>query len=155
MRERDANSETFILFQIGDTSYALPSRNVQQMEMIEHITPVPNAASYIEGVVFTRGQVIPALSLRTRFGFERVPHTPRTRLIVTAFEGRIIGLIADSAREFVSIPTDAIKPPPQGVSGLSGNYLKGVVTIDDRIILVVDLAELINTAKTEAGAARS
>jgi purine-binding chemotaxis protein CheW len=153
MKKADPNSETFILFQIAGTSYALPSRNVQQMEMIENITPVPNAAPCVEGVVFSRGQVIPAVNLRSRFGFERAAHTPRSRLIVTSLNGRIIGLIADSAREFISIPADAIQPPPEGVSGLSGNYLKGVATIDDRVILVVDLNELINANETQTAGA--
>jgi purine-binding chemotaxis protein CheW len=149
MKQHDHNAENFILFQIADTSYAVPSVNVLQMEMIENITPVPNAAPYVEGVVFTRGQVIPAVSLRTRFGFERVPHTPRSRLIVTACGGRVVGLIADSAREFVSIPIDAVKPPPNGLSGVSGNYLRGIVTIDDRIILIVNIAELIDAVETQ------
>jgi purine-binding chemotaxis protein CheW len=148
MKQENRNSETFILFQIADASYALPSRNVQQMEMIDNITPVPNAAPSVEGVVFSRGQVIPAVNLRSRFGFERAEHTPRSRLIVTNLNGRTVGLIADSAREFISVPVDAIQPPPEGVSGLSGNYLKGVVTIDDRVILVVDLDQLINAGET-------
>ena len=150
MKEQDRNSETFILFQIADTFYGLPSRNVQQMEMIENITPVPNAAAFVEGVVFTRGQVIPAVNLRTRFGFERIPHTPRSRLIVTNHNGRVVGLIADSAREFLSIGPDAIQPPPQGITGLSGNYLKGVATIAGRVILIVDLNELINAGEAAA-----
>ena len=152
MKQHGQNSENFILFQVADTSYALPSVNVLQMEMIEHITPVPNAAPCVEGVVFTRGQVIPAVSLRVRFGFEKAPHTPRSRLIVTALGGRVVGLIADAAREFISIPADAIQPPPDGLSGISGNYLRGIVTIDDRIILIVNVADLINAVETETNA---
>jgi purine-binding chemotaxis protein CheW len=144
MKDQDRNAETFVLFHVADTSYGLPSRNVQQMEMIEHITPVPNAAPFVEGVVFTRGQVIPAVSLRARFGLDKASHTPRSRLIVTNHDGRIVGLIADSAREFISIPADAIKPPPEGLSGLSGKYLKGVATIGERVVLIVDLNELVN-----------
>ncbi|HEY2383179.1 MAG TPA: chemotaxis protein CheW [Terriglobia bacterium] len=155
MKETDRNSEKFILFQLGETTYALPARHVQQMEMIEDITPVPNAPPHVDGVVFTRGQVIPAINLRARFGFERVAHTPRSRLIVAALNGRVIGLVADSAREFMSIPLEDIQPPPDGVSGLSGNYLRGVVTLDNRIILIVDLNELIGSAETRAGAART
>lgn len=155
MNDTNQISEKFILFQLGETSYALPARNVQQMEMIENITPVPNAPPHVEGVVFTRGQVIPAISLRARFGFERIPYTPKSRLIVTSLDGRVVGLIADSAREFMSIPLEDIKPTPAGVSGLSGNYLRGVVTLDNRIILIVDLNELIGAAETRTVATRS
>jgi purine-binding chemotaxis protein CheW len=150
MREQDRNKDTFILFQVAETFYGLPSKDVQQMEMIENITPVPNAAAALEGVVFTRGQVIPAVNLRARFGFEKVAHTPRSRLIVTNHNGRIVGLIADSAREFISIPMEEIQPPPEGVSGLSGNYLKGIATVAGRVILIVGLDELINLDETSA-----
>src|SRR5205823_3398220 len=78
MKEQERHSESFILFQVAETFYGLPSRNVQQMEMVENITPVPNAAPFVEGVVFTRGQVIPAVNLRVRFGFEKAPHTSRS-----------------------------------------------------------------------------
>src|SRR5207245_8361582 len=93
MNQQNANAETYILFEIAGTTYGVSSRSVQQMEMVEHITPLPNAPAFIEGVVFTRGQVIPAVNLRTRFGFEKAPHTTRTRLIVTNHNGRGVGLV--------------------------------------------------------------
>lgn len=147
MKEQQHTSENFILFQVAGASYALPSRYVQQMEMIENVTPVPNAAPAVEGVAFTRGQVIPVVNLRTRFGFEKAVHTPRSRLIVTNHAGRVVGLIADSAREFLSLPDDAIQAPPEGLSQLSGNYLKGIATVDDRVILIVDLKEVIKVTE--------
>src|SRR5215510_4284689 len=103
MTEITNSGESYILFEIVGTTYAVPSQSVQQIEMIEHVTPLPNAPSFVDGVVFTRGQVIPAINVRTRFGFEKVPLTTRTRLIVTNFAGRVVGLIVDSAREFISI----------------------------------------------------
>jgi purine-binding chemotaxis protein CheW len=148
--QQDANTETYILFELSETTYGVSSRSVQQMEMIEHITPLPNAPSFVEGVVFTRGQVIPAVNLRTRFGFAKVAFTARTRLIVTNHNGRVVGLIVDSAREFLAIPKDKIQPPPESVAGLSGKYLQGIVTLDDRIVLVVDLDELVSIGRSKA-----
>ena len=145
-----ANSETYILFEIAGTSYGVSSRSVQQVEMIEHITPLPNSEAFVEGVVFTRGEVIPAVNLRLRFGFEKVPNTTRTRLIVTNHNGRTLGLIVDSAREFMSIQNEAIQPKPQSVTDLSGRYLMGIVTIEDRIVLIVDLDELVNVGQARA-----
>jgi len=150
MNQPNANAETYILFEIAGTTYGVSSRSVQQMEMVEHITPLPNAPAFIEGVVFTRGQVIPAVNLRTRFGFEKAPHTTRTRLIVTNHNGRVVGLVVDSAREFISISNGAIQSPPDSVAGLSGKYLKGIVTIGDRIVLIVDLDELVGAGQHRA-----
>jgi purine-binding chemotaxis protein CheW len=140
------NADTFILFKVSGTTYAASSAHVRQIEMIDHITPLPNSAEYVEGVVFTRGEVIPAVNLRLRFGFPREAHSVRSRLIVISHSGRQVGLIVDSAREFMAISPDTIQPPPDSVAGLSGRYLKGIVTIEDRIILVLDLEEVVNFA---------
>ncbi len=150
MSSNDALNETYILFEIAGTTYAVRSRSVQQVEMIEHITAVPNAPPFVEGVVFTRGQIVPAVDLRARFGFEKAPHTMRTRLIVTNTNGRLVGLIVDSSREFMAIAADTIQPPPETLAGTRGKYLKGIVTIDDRVVLLVSLAELLDPESVEA-----
>ena len=136
--------EPFVLFELAGATYGVRSRFVQQMEMVEHITPVPNAPPAVEGVVLARGQVIPALSLRARFGFEKIPYDLRARLVVVSSGGRTIGLIADTAREFVRIPAGAIEPPPEAITGLSGKYLEGIATIEGRMILVLNLDEVID-----------
>ncbi len=143
------DAEPFILFELAGTTYGVRSRSVQQMEMIEHITPVPNAPNAVEGVVLARGQVIPALSLRARFGFEKVPYDLRARLVVVSSGGRTVGLIVDTAREFVRIPAGAIEPPPEAITGLSGKYLEGIATIDGRMILVLDLGEVIDLGEQQ------
>ena len=103
----------------------LKSDQVLHIEMIEHVTPVPNAPAFVEGVVFSRGQVVPVINLRARFGFERAGMNGRTRLLVVQHEGRRVGLLADEAREFVRISDAAIRPPHEAIGGLSGNYLAG------------------------------
>ncbi|HEY9693666.1 MAG TPA: chemotaxis protein CheW [Oculatellaceae cyanobacterium] len=143
------DSEPFILFELAGTTYALRSSFVQQMEMIEQITPVPNAAPFVEGVVFSRGQVIPAVNLRVRFGLEKIPYNPRTRLIVIHAGSRTVGVIADTAREFISVPVSTIQPPPEAISGLSSKYLSGIATIGDRLVLILNAEELLNSAEIE------
>jgi purine-binding chemotaxis protein CheW len=122
------------------------------MEMVEHITPVPNAAPFVEGVVFSRGQVVPAVNLRQRFGFERVPHDVRSRLVVVTVSGRTVGLLVDSAREFVNIPAGAVQPPPDAVAGPSGKYLAGTARLGERLVLVLDLDEVLNFKENSAPA---
>jgi len=144
MSHAEGSSTPFILFELSGTTYAVPAGVVQQMEMVERITPVPNAPPFVDGVVFARGQVVPALNLRVRFGFERIPYDLRTRLVVLADGGRTVGLIVDSAREFLTIPTASIQPPPDAVSGLSGKYLAGIANVDDRLILILEVGEVLN-----------
>jgi purine-binding chemotaxis protein CheW len=144
MKQEKGLSDSFVLFKLAGATYGIRSDDVQQMEMIEQITPVPNAPPFVEGVVFSRGQVIPAINLRARFGFEKVPHDLRTRLIVVNSGGRNVGLLVDTAREFISIPPDAIQPPHEAISGLSGKYLEGIATVGDRIVMILSLDEVMN-----------
>ena len=140
-----AAAQTFILFGVAGTTYALKSQDVLHIEMIEHVTPVPNAPGFVEGVVFSRGQVVPVINLRARFGFERAAATLRNRLLVVQHEGRRVGLLADESREFIRISDAAIKPPQEAIGGLSGNYLDGVASLGQRIVLVLNVRELVET----------
>jgi purine-binding chemotaxis protein CheW len=141
------STDNYIVFSVAGTSYALRSADVQHVEMVEQVTRVPNAAPFVDGVVFSRGQVVPAVNLRCRFGFERVPYDLRTRLIVVQATGRQVGLIVDDSREFVRLPASAIQPPQESVTGLSGRYIQGIASIHERLILVLQLEQLMNFAE--------
>jgi len=143
-----AGQQAYILFGVAGTTYALKSHDVLHIEMIEHITPVPNAPGFVEGVVFSRGQVVPVINLRARFGFERAAVTPRSRLLVVQHGARRVGLLADESREFIRINESAIKPPQDAIGGLSGNYLEGVATLGQRIALILSVREIVETVPT-------
>lgn len=142
-----ATAGSYILCSVANTTYALRSDDVRHMEMVEHVTPVPNASAYLEGVVFSRGQIVPVLNLRTRFGFDRIAHDLRTRLVVVQVADRCVGLVVDSAREFVCIPQEAIQPPSHAITNLSTNYLEGVANLGDRIVLVLNAARIVETTE--------
>ena len=147
---RASGSDSYVVFELAGGTYAIRSDDIQQLDMVGVPTPVPHAPSYVEGVVSIRGTVIPAINLRKRFGFAAVPHDPRTRLIVVRALGRIVGLIVDSAREFASIPSDAIVPLPEGIADTTGRYLRGVAHRGERLMLMVDLAELLANDAVDA-----
>lgn len=140
-----AGVASYILFNVAGTTYALRSEDVRHMEMVEAITPVPNAAGYLEGVVMSRGEIVPVLNLRARFGFERVPHDLSTRLLVVQAGSRWVGVLVDSAREFVRIPEASIQPPSHAMTALSADYLEGVASLGDRLVLVLNVARVLDT----------
>jgi purine-binding chemotaxis protein CheW len=139
--------DSYIVFTIAGTTYALPSGEVRHMEMIDDITRVPNAPSFVDGVVFSRGQVVPVVNLRARFGFERAALDLRSRLIVVQTGSRLIGLVADAAREFVAIPPDLVQPPNEALAGMSGRYVEGIASMGDRLILILSLDRVLNFAE--------
>lgn len=132
-------AEPYILFELAGAWYGIRSVDVEHIAMLEHVTPVPNTAPAVEGVVFSRGKVVPALNLRTRFGLPSVPHTVRTRLIFLKLPQRVVALIVDAAREFRTLATDVIKPIEETLHGVDGNYVKGVATVQGRLVLLLDI----------------
>jgi purine-binding chemotaxis protein CheW len=137
--------EDYVLFELAGATYALPSRQILQLDMVQTPTPVPNAPAFVDGVVSVRGHVIPAVNLRARFGFPRVAHDLRSRLVIVREHARTVGLIVDSAREFATIAPESIKPLPEGIGGTSGRYLHGIAEQGERLLLIVDVHELLET----------
>ncbi len=149
MTQTSTLAESYILFELAGTTYGLRSHEVKHMELVEQITPVPTAPRYVEGVVFSRGQVIPAINLRVRFGFPHQAHTARSRLIVVESGERTVGLLVDSAREFRNLPSESIQPPNESIAGLSGKYLRGIAIVNERLILLLDIKEALTFSDKE------
>ncbi len=143
-----SGSGSYILCELAGATYAIQSDDIEQLEMVGTLTSVPNAPSFVDGVTTVRGRVIPAVSLRARFGFERVAHDLRTRLLVVRTSGRLVGLIVDTAREFATIPAESIQPPPDALTDQSSRYLRGTAHLGERLVLVLDVAGLLQITDT-------
>jgi len=146
-------ADNYILFTVAGTSYALPSQDVAHVEMVEQITRVPNAPPFVDGVVFSRGQVVPAINMRARFGFERAPLDLASRLLIVHSHGRSVGLLVDSCREFMNVPGDAIHPPGDALTGLSAQYVDGVASVGNRLIVLLGLERLLGATQHTVAAA--
>jgi purine-binding chemotaxis protein CheW len=136
--------ESYVLFELAGSVYGIPSQSVRHIEMFEHVTLVPNANPAIDGVVFSRGQVIPALNLRVRFGFPKEKNSLRTRIVFATVHDRTVGLIVDTAREFQNLPVSSIGPIEETLTGINGKYLKAVTKVNERLVLILDLEAVLN-----------
>lgn len=141
------SADNYILFSVAGTDYALPSQDVAHIEMVEQITRVPNSPLFVDGVVFSRGQVVPAINMRARFGFDRAPVDVASRLMVVHSKGRSVGLLVDGCREFLNLPQSSIHPPGEALSGLSAHYVSGVASINNRLIVVLALERLLDSTE--------
>lgn len=141
--DEKSGTESFIIFQIDGTSYGIWGKYVLQVEMMQEITSVPDTPEYMEGVTFSRGQVIPVINIRIRFGLERKTYDAGTRIIVIRFEDRVAGLIADNAREYLNIDTGSLHPVPSYYSGKGASFVESIARNGDRIILILNLSEIL------------
>ena len=145
----EARDRLFVVFRVDEVDYALPASEVLQMESYTHATSVPGTAPFVRGIVQLRGRVVPVVDLRLRFGLPPREPTLDSRVVVAESNGRAVALLADTAREVVRIPEESEKPPPALAS--EGGFVRSIVQLSDRTILVLDFEKVIGEAVATGG----
>ena len=136
-------SELHVLFRVGTAEYAVPALDVAQMESYSGATPIPGAAAHVAGMIQVRGQVVPVVDLRVRFGLAPVPSTLDSRVVIARIGDRRVGLLVDAAREVVGISPDQTKPPPPMVVTQSAGLVRAIAHLGTRIVMLVDIPRII------------
>ncbi len=142
-------SETIqiVSFKLGSEEYGVDIAQVQEINRMVPITHVPRAPRFMEGVINLRGQLIPIIDLRTRFEMPRAEHTKSTRIVVTEIGTKRVGMVVDSVSEVLRLQTDQIEPAPEMITGVGTEYIRGVGKIEDRLIILLDLARIISSGE--------
>ena len=145
-------TEHLATFQLDREEYGLPVRLVQEIIRVSQITQVPRAPRAIKGVINLRGRIIPVIDLRRQLGLGDVELQRATRIVVVTFEGRLLGLLVDSAQQVLRVPVSSIEAAPEEVVEIDSNYIRGVAKLEDRLIILIDLATVLARELEEAGA---
>jgi purine-binding chemotaxis protein CheW len=145
----------FISFSIGEEQYGLDILRVREIIRLREITWLPRAPSFLKGVINLRGDVIPVIDLRDKFGLEQRPYDETTRVIVVEVGGKLVGMVVDSVSQVVRIPAEQIEPTPT-VAGLSSaDCIDGVAKVKDELVMLLDADKLLTAEDGSAIAAAS
>ncbi len=136
-----------VSFKLGSEEYGVDIAQVQEINRMVAVTHVPRAPQFMEGVINLRGQLIPIIDLRTRFAMPRAEHTKNTRIVVTEIGAKRVGMVVDSVSEVLRLPVDQIEDAPEMLTGVDTEYIRGVGKIEDRLIILLDLARIISGAE--------
>ncbi len=128
-----------VSFKIGDEEFGVNILKVQEINRMLQITKVPNAPSFVEGVVNLRGKVIPIIDLRSRLNMPKIEFDSKTRIVVVEIDGRIVGFIVDEVSEVLRIPKSITEPPPPVVAGINSDFITAVGKLEDRLLILLDL----------------
>ncbi|ODA42525.1 chemotaxis protein CheW [Desulfosporosinus sp. BG] len=135
--------EQLVTFSLGSEEFGVDIMRVQEIIRIPPITRVPKAPSYVEGVINLRGNVIPVVSLRNRFGMTRVEETDLSRIIVLQVQSKVFGIRVDAVTEVLRIDSVDIEPPPQVALSMDSQFIRGVGKIGERLLILLDLDNII------------
>lgn len=141
-----ANTEELQLvsFNIGSEEFGVDILKVQEINRMVDITHVPQAPHFVEGVINLRGKVIPIVDLRKRFNLEMKDYDKNTRIVVVDINGNIMGMIVDAVSEVLRLQASTIEPPPDIVTGVNSEYIKGVAKLENRLLIFLDLSKVID-----------
>ena len=130
-------------FRIGHETFGVPISLVHEIVRVPEITSVPDSPGFVEGVINLRGKIVSVIDLRRRFGQNISPVDRKTRILVTAVAGKMVGLIVDSASEVLKISENEIGPSPGIFSEDDVHYVTGVAKHQDRLIILIDLNKIL------------
>jgi purine-binding chemotaxis protein CheW len=140
----------FISFAIGDDQYGVDIMAVREIKGWADITHLPRQPDYVRGVLNLRGNIVPIVDLRCRFGQGLTETTPLHIVIIVQIDGRQVGLIGDRVLDIVSVDANQIQPVPRTAQGETTDFLSGLVTHDNIMIALIDLPELLSSPEIES-----
>jgi purine-binding chemotaxis protein CheW len=144
-------------FQVGRETYGVPITSLHEIVRVPEITTVPDAPSFMEGVINLRGKIVSVMDLRKRLGEKKVTSTKRNRILVVEHRGRLCGLIVDNASEVLKIPASDVEPSPAALHEGGLNCVTGLGKYKGRLIVLLDMNRLLDfgTASKEAAESAS
>lgn len=138
----------FVIFYLGGTEFAVPIEQVIRIVPLVKSVRVPRAPAFLEGVINLHGDIVPIVDLKKRFQLAETPYGDEARIIVVRLDGQSVGITVDGVAEILWLPVDAIDPPPAMIADISGVYLTGVATQDERLFVILDLDRVLTTEET-------
>lgn len=144
--------DQYLVFSLLEREFAIKAEYLQAVERVTDITPVPNIASWVKGVINLRGSIASVVDLRAFLSIEGSSYNPLTRLLSVQCNDMAICLIVDGVSEMVLIPDTAVtSPTPRqaNIPSWAATYVSGSVLLDKRVILLLDAARLLFSDKMQ------
>jgi len=129
---------------VGSEEFGLDILRVQEIIRHQQLTRVPNSPDFVDGVINLRGQVIPVIALRKRFGLDESGHDNQARIVVLEVQSMVLGFIVDSVPEVLRIPASAVVAPPR-FGKVEREYVSGVAKLDDRLLILLDVDRILGS----------
>jgi purine-binding chemotaxis protein CheW len=138
-----------VSFKIANEEFGIDILNVQEINKMTQVTKVPNSPEFVEGVINLRGRVIPVVNLRVKMDLPNREYDKDTRIIVVDLTGKTVGFLVDSVSEVLRIPRNIMEPPPSIVAGINSNYITAVGKLEDRLLILLDLEQILKQEEKE------
>ncbi len=135
--------EKYVIFKLDNEDYGLNIENVLSIEKVQEYTRVPNAPSFIKGVINLRGEIVPIIDLKDKLGIGKIEIDSNTRIIIVSDEKNTVGLIVEYSSEILQINDNRINRPLVTGENNFSEYIKDIGKANNRLIMIVDLEKIL------------
>jgi len=139
----DSEVIQLVSFMLDEVEYGVDILSVHEILRYPEMTRLPNTPRFIKGVINLRGNVLPVVDVRLRFGFPKGSITDLTRIIVVETGGKQVGLLVDNVYQVVRIPVANVDPPSELMTGVSEEFIAGIGRLKDRLIVLLNMSHII------------
>ena len=137
----------FLAFTLGSEEYGIDILKVQEIRGYDTVTRIANAPDFLKGVVNLRGIIVPIVDMRIKFRLGDPVYDQFTVVIILNVAGRVVGMVVDSVSDVTTLSPAQIRPAPEMGSTLNTDYLIGLGTLDERMLILVDIDHLMSSAE--------
>jgi purine-binding chemotaxis protein CheW len=153
MAEQQVSKKQYLSFSLGGEDYGIDILRVQEIKGWEEVRPLPDTPDYVKGVVDLRGSIVPIIDLRLRFELKNVDYTPTTVFIVVMVQSKgasfMRGIVVDGVSDVLDVVEEDLKSAPKMEHAVSNQYISGVITLGERMVVLLDLDRLFGSDELE------
>jgi len=148
-KEQEQHIVQLIVFHLEEEEFGVPISEVREIIATGPVTPIPNSPKFIVGVINVRGEVPVVINLKERFNLQKKKEIESKHIVLTEQDKSLFGLLVDEVTEVLRVEENTITKTPELVTRIHEDYVKGVLTIDNRLILLLDLAKVLSEEDLE------
>lgn len=141
--------QEFLVFRLGEEEYGIDILKVQEIRGYERVTRIANTPDFISGVTNLRGVIVPVVDFRVKFQLTSAEVDEHTVTIILNLAERVVGIVVDGVSDVLSLNNDQIKPAPDFSAMLKAEFLLGLGTLAERMLILVDIEKLLNSDEME------
>jgi len=139
----------FLTFTLGREEYGIDILKVQEIRGYDAVTAIANTPEFIKGVINLRGIIVPIVDMRIKFHLGKVEYDQFTVVIILNVANRVVGMVVDGVSDVITLNPDQIKAAPEFGSAIDTQYVMGLGTVDERMLILVDIEKLMTSSDME------
>jgi purine-binding chemotaxis protein CheW len=141
----DIEIHEFLAFTLGREEYGIDILKVQEIRGYEAVTRIANAPDFLKGVINLRGIIVPIVDMRIKFNLGTPTYDQLTVVIILNIDGRVVGMVVDSVSDVMTLLSEQVRPAPEMGTTFSGDFLIGLGTLEERMLILVDIVKLMSS----------